>query len=161
MPFILGVAVLILLLCGRERFLQGGPEAGCAPDTPILGGCGALVFAAFLLLRGEIGVAIPVGAIGLGLLGWASPCGRRASPGARAEEHGPGIPVVRTVHFSKWELDHDSGAMRGQILAGPACRPNALDALEPPTLIGLLSEIDPDSRDLLAAYLDRRGARLA
>jgi hypothetical protein len=53
------------------------------------------------------------------------------------------------------ELDHDSGAMRGRIVAGRHDGAN-LDALDPQTLIGLLGEIDDDSRDLLAAYLDRR-----
>ena len=53
------------------------------------------------------------------------------------------------------ELDHDSGAMHGRILAGRH-EGATLDALDPPTLIGLLGEIDGDSRDLLAAYLDRR-----
>ena len=35
----------------------------------------------------------------------------------------------------------------------------SLDALDPPTLIGLLGEIDSDSRQLLMAYLDRREPR--
>ena len=53
------------------------------------------------------------------------------------------------------ELDHDTGAMRGRILAGRH-EGVALDALETTTLIGLLAEIDEESRALLAAYLDRR-----
>ena len=53
------------------------------------------------------------------------------------------------------ELDHDSGAMHGRILAGR--RDGAtLDTLDVTALIGLLGEFDDDSRDLLAAYLDRR-----
>ena len=35
----------------------------------------------------------------------------------------------------------------------------SLDALDPPTLIGLLRRIDGDSRELLMAYLDRRQPR--
>jgi DnaJ-domain-containing protein 1 len=53
------------------------------------------------------------------------------------------------------ELDHDSGAMRGRILAGQH-EGASLDALDLTTLLGLLPEIDPDSRALLEAYLDRR-----
>jgi hypothetical protein len=56
------------------------------------------------------------------------------------------------------ELDHDTGAMRGRILAG-RYEGVSLDALDPPTLIGLVSEIDNDSRQLLIAYLDRREPR--
>jgi DnaJ-domain-containing protein 1 len=53
------------------------------------------------------------------------------------------------------ELDHDSGAMRGRVLAGRH-QGASLDALDQATLLGLLNEIDGDSRDLLAAYLDRQ-----
>ena len=45
--------------------------------------------------------------------------------------------------------------MHGRILAG-VHQGASLDALDPPTLIGLLGAMDADSRDLLAAYLDRR-----
>ena len=55
------------------------------------------------------------------------------------------------------ELDHDSGAMRGVILAGPR-EGTRLEDLDLETLIGLTSEIDEESRALLAAYLDRRDA---
>ena len=57
------------------------------------------------------------------------------------------------------ELDHDSGAMRGRILAGRH-QGVALDRLDVKTLVGLLNEIDEESRALLMAYLDRRDARL-
>jgi hypothetical protein len=53
------------------------------------------------------------------------------------------------------ELDHDSGAMRGRILAGKH-EDVPLDALDVTTLAGLLAEIDAESGALLAAYLDRR-----
>ena len=56
------------------------------------------------------------------------------------------------------ELDHDSGAMRGRILAG-RCEGVSLDTLDVPTLVGFIAEIDDDSRQLLMAYLDRRQPR--
>jgi hypothetical protein len=56
------------------------------------------------------------------------------------------------------ELDHDSGALRGRVLVGRH-QGAALDDLDVPTLITLLSEIDEDSIPLLAAYLDRRQPR--
>src|SRR5262249_624597 len=53
------------------------------------------------------------------------------------------------------ELDHDTGAMRGRILAGRH-EGAVLDALDVATLTGFLPEIDEESRALLVAYLDRR-----
>jgi hypothetical protein len=52
------------------------------------------------------------------------------------------------------ELDHDTGMMRGRVVAG-SYQGASLDALDRAALIKLLSEVDDDSRDLLAAYLDR------
>jgi len=47
--------------------------------------------------------------------------------------------------------------MRGVILAGPR-EGTRLEALDVDTLVGLMAEIDDESRALLAAYLDRRDA---
>jgi hypothetical protein len=57
--------------------------------------------------------------------------------------------------FLEMELDHDTGAMRGRILAGRH-EGAELDALDLTTLLGFLPEIDEESRALLMAYLDRR-----
>jgi hypothetical protein len=151
MPFILGVAVLILLLWASKAFSKADPKQA-ARLVRTMGGAGALIFAVFLLFRGEIGVAIPVGAFGLGLLGWVTMW--PASLAGRTQKSTGQVSRVRTA-FLEMELDHDSSAMRGRIIAGPHAGV-ALDALDPPTLIALLGEIDGDSRDLLAAYLDRR-----
>jgi len=53
------------------------------------------------------------------------------------------------------ELDHDTGRMSGRVLAG-SYQGASLDALDQSALMKLLGEVDDDSRDLLAAYLDRR-----
>jgi hypothetical protein len=150
MALVLGVAVLILLLWAVNAFSKADPKQA-ARLLRAMGGAGALIFAGFLMLRGEIGVAIPVGIFGLGLLGWVS---WPASFAGRTQKSTGQVSRVRTA-FLEMELDHDSGAMRGRIVAGRHEGQN-LDALDPTTLIGLLGEIDDDSRDLLAAYLDRR-----
>ena len=62
--------------------------------------------------------------------------------------------------FVEMELDHDTGAMRGRILAGPH-EGVTLDILDVATVVGFLPEIDEESRALLVAYLDRRAAPLA
>ena len=51
----------------------------------------------------------------------------------------------------------DTGAMRGRIISG-RMEGVTLDALDVPTMISLLPEMDDESRALLMAYLDRRDA---
>jgi hypothetical protein len=64
------------------------------------------------------------------------------------------VSRVRSA-FVEMELDHDTGAMRGRILAG-AREGASLEDLDLPTLAGFLPDIDDESRALLMAYLDRR-----
>jgi hypothetical protein len=148
---LLGIVVLILALWAVNAFSKADPKQA-ARVLRYIGGGATLIFAAFLLFRGEIGVALSVGAIGLGLLGWISLW--PASFAGRTQKSSGQASRVRTT-FLEMELDHDSGAMRGRILAG-RYQGTALDALNLPTMLGLFSEFDSDSRDLLAAYLDRR-----
>jgi len=154
MPFLLGVVVLILLLWAVNAFSKADPKQA-ARLLRYIGGVAALIFALFLLIRGEIGLAIPVGVLGLGWLGWLSLW--PASFGGRTRKRPGQVSRVRSA-FLEMELDHDSGAMRGRILAGRYAG-ESLDALDPQTLIGLIGEIDNDSRQLLMAYLDRRVPR--
>jgi DnaJ domain len=154
MPFLLGVVVLILLLWAASAFSKADPKQA-ARILRYLGGGVALIFAAFLLIRGEIGIAIPIGAVGLGLLGWITLW--PASFGGRTQKRSGQASRVRSA-FLEMELDHDSGAMRGRILAG-RYEGVSLDTLDPATLAGLLGDIDNDSRQLLMAYLDRRDPR--
>jgi hypothetical protein len=149
--FLLGVVALLLLLFAVSAFVKADPKQ-VARVLRWIGGGAALLFAGFLLFRGAIAVAIPLGAFGLGLLGWTSfwP----ASFGSRTQRSGGQASRVRTA-FLEMELDHDTGRMNGRVLAG-SHQGASLDALDRATLIKLLSEIDDDSRDLLAAYLDHR-----
>jgi hypothetical protein len=151
MPVIFGVVVLILLLWAANAFSKADPKQA-AQLLRYIGGGAALLFSAFLLFRGEIGVAIPVGAVGLGLLGWISLW--PATFGGRTQQSAGRASRVRSA-FLEMELDHDTGAMGGRVLAG-RYEGASLDALDPATLIGFLGEIDDDSRQLLMAYLDRR-----
>ena len=68
---LLGIVVLILGLWAVNAFSKADPKQA-ARLLRALGGGAALLFAAFLVFRGEIGVAVPVGMFGLGLLGWVS-----------------------------------------------------------------------------------------
>ncbi|HEY4140150.1 MAG TPA: DnaJ domain-containing protein [Pseudolabrys sp.] len=118
------------------------------------GGLLALGLAVFLGLRGEIWVAVPLGAFGLGLLGWM-PFGP-AGFSARTKKTGGQTSQVRSATF-EMELDHDTGEMRGRVVAGRH-QGAELSRLDVKTLVAMLAEIDDESRALLMAYLDRRDA---
>jgi hypothetical protein len=152
--FLLGVVALLLLLFAGSTFVKADPKQ-VARVLRWIGGGTALLLAGFLLFRGAIAFAIPLGAFGLSLLGWASfwP----APFGSRTQRSAGQTSRVRTA-FLEMELDHDTGRMNGQVVAGNY-QGASLDTLDRATLIQLLSEIDDDSRDLLAAYLDRREPR--
>jgi len=148
---LLGIIVLVLALWAVNAFSKADPKQA-ARVLRSIGGGAALLFAAFLLFRGEFGVAIPVGLFGLGLLGWVSLW--PAALGARTQKSTGQASRVSTT-FLEMQLDHDSGTMNGRVLAGRH-QGAALDTLDRAALIDLFAEIDSDSRELLAAYLDRR-----
>jgi len=155
MPTIIfGVLVLVLALWALNVISKVDPKIG-ARVLKLGGGLLALGFAVFLGLRGEIGIAIPLGAAGLGLLGWL-PFGP-AGFSARTQKSSGKTSRVRSAYV-EMELDHDSGGMRGHIVAGRH-QGAALERLDVKTLVGLLNEIDEESRALLMAYLDRRDPR--
>jgi DnaJ domain len=148
---LLGVIVLVLGLWAVNSFSKADPKKA-ARLLRAMGGAATLIFAGFLMLRGEIGIAVPLGLFGLGLLGYVSMW--PATLGARTQKSTGQTSRVRTA-FLEMELDHDSASMRGHILKGKFSGAG-LDSLDVATLCSLFGEIDDDSRQLLAAYLDRR-----
>ena len=148
---IFGVLVLAIALWVLGIISKVDPKIA-ARVLKASGGILAIGFAAFLGLRGEVGIAIPLGIFGLGMLGWIpfGPAGfsQRTQKSAGQTSH------VRSA-FLDMELDHDSGAMRGRIIAGSR-KGAALETLDVKTLAALLDEMDEESRALLVAYLDRR-----
>jgi hypothetical protein len=151
MPLFFGLVVLALLLWGLNAYSKADPKYLAKVLRPA-GGILAMAAAAFLLFRGHLEVAIPLGLTGLGLLGW----GPFASAGffQRTQKTPGQVSRVRAPRV-EMELDHDSGTMRGTVLSG-RLQGASLDDLDMTTLLGLLAEFDADSRALLAAYLDRR-----
>jgi DnaJ domain len=151
MPIIFGLLVLVLALWALNIVSKVDPRLG-ARVLKASGGLLALGLAVFLGLRGEIAVAVPLGIFGLGLLGWM-PFGP-AGFSDRTQKSTGQTSQVRSAYL-EMELEHDSGAMRGRIVAGRH-QGVALEKLDVKTLAGLLSEFDEESRALLVAYLDRR-----
>jgi hypothetical protein len=149
MPTLLfGVLLLVILLWGSKAFTKVDPKR-LTPLVRNLGGFAALAAAAFLVVRGAVALAVPLGLVGLSLLGW-----RQLGFGPRLDERAGRVSRVRSA-LLEMELDHETGAMRGHILSGQY-QGAALDTLPVETLAALVIDIDSESRALLMAYLDRR-----
>ena len=150
MTLILGIAALVLVLVAARYFSTANP-AQVATMLRKGGGFALIGVAAYLTVTGRFYAAIPLAYLGATVLDWIpSPAGL----GARMRRTPGQVSKVRS-QFVEMELDHDTGAMHGRILAGQY-ENVPLDALDRPALIALLGEFDPESRALLEAYLDRR-----
>src|SRR4029077_2343137 len=151
---IFGLVVLALVLWALNAFTKVNPQTA-AVVLKTGGGLGALAAAGLLGVRGRLDIAIPLGLTGLGLLGWLPWSIPRF--GARTQKSARQVSRVRSA-FVEIELDHDTGAMRGRILAGRH-EGATLDALDVVTVVGFLPEINEESRAFRVAYLDRREPR--
>jgi hypothetical protein len=160
---LVGFLLIWLMLGGLKAFARASPAA-LARLIKRGGGVAALAIAGILLLRG--GVALAIGFAGLGFwlldlgkggLGglFGSSVGGAGARGPRAR--GRRASCVRSAMI-EMELDHETGKMRGSILAGPD-EGKELDSLTRPQceiLYDLCRRDDPEGARLLQAYLDRR-----
>jgi hypothetical protein len=149
---LVGIAALLIVLWFLHKFVQASPK-GAANILQKGGGVVAIIGAVFLGSRGQLAVALPLGFMGLGLLGWIP----LSNFGFGGQKSAGQVSRVRSA-FLEMELDHDSGAMRGRIIAGQRAG-TALETLGTTTIVSLLAEFDEESRQLLLAYLDRRDPR--
>jgi hypothetical protein len=156
--FLLGLGVLIVSLVAGASFARANPRR-VALVLRNLGGAAALLLAAIFALRGLVVLAIPLGLAGAALLGLKLPFGMgggnpfggdaRRSPGQRS--------AVSTSHL-EMELEHDTGEMRGRIVAGRFAGRD-LDDMRFEDVLALGAELsadDPQGLRLLEAWLDRR-----
>ncbi len=148
---LLGILALVLALWALNVISKVDPHTG-ARVAKAGGGILALGMAAFLGLRGEVGIAVPLGIFGLGLLGWM-PFGP-AGFSQRARKSSGQASKVRSA-WLEMLLDHDTGAMRGTVLQGQHAGAD-LDSLDLAAVRALVAEVDEESRALLLAYLDGR-----
>src|ERR1700730_112832 len=104
--------------------------------------------------------AIPLGIFGAGLLGW-SPFGASgfSSIGGifsgSSSQRSPGQTSRVRSQFLDMILDHDSGELSGQIVAGPYAG-RSLGEFDLAQLTAMISSFDTESVSLLESYLDRR-----
>lgn len=151
MSLLFGLAAFVVVLWGVGVLARLDPK-GLARGIKTASGVLAIAGAVFLAVRGQIGLAIPLGAAGLGLLGW-HPFGG-AGFGARTTKSAGRVSTVRSP-LLEMQLEHDSGVMRGRVIAG-RYEGRDLDTLDVAALAAFAAECDEESRALLAAYLDRR-----
>jgi hypothetical protein len=153
--FLVGLAVLVLLLVVAGRFVAADPRK-LAAVTRKAGGIAALAAAGFLILRGALPIAIPLVMFGLALMGrgggfgFGGPFGStRRTPGQKSH--------IKTDRL-EMELDHDSGHMDGQCLAGRFAG-RKLSALSDREAMEFFDELQRDGApeaSVMEAYLNWR-----
>ncbi len=159
MPTLIAGAVAVFVLYTLLQMFRAANPAVLARALKIAGGVVALAVAAFVGLRGELAVAIPLGVFGAGLLGWspfgASGFGNIGGIFGLGTQRSAGQRSQVRSRFLEMTLDHDSGRLNGQIIAGPYAG-RSLDEFDLPQLTAMISAFDAESVPLLESYLDRR-----
>src|SRR5258707_12838243 len=155
---IAGVVAVILLYALLQMFRAANPVV-LARAIKIGGGVVALAVAAFTGAKGELAVAIPLGIFGAGLLGWSpfgtSGFGNIGGLFGGSSTRSPGQTSRVRSQFLDMILDHDSGELSGQIVAGPYAG-HSLGEFDLTQLTAMIPAFDAESVSLLESYLDRR-----
>jgi len=146
------LAALVGLFAAAQLFTRASPSR-MATAMRHVGAYACFALALVLALRGGIAAAIPLVFLGIGLLsrGISLPGGfgwGRRSPGQASR--------VRTAVLSM-ELDHDTGRIDGDVLAGRHAgrRLSSLSLPELLDLYALCERAGDQSAALLEAFLDR------
>jgi hypothetical protein len=159
MPTLIAGVVAVILLYSLLQMFRAANPVVLARAIKIGGGVVALAVAAFTGLRGELAVAIPLGIFGAGLLGWspfgASGFGNIAGMFGGGAQRSQGQASRVRSDYLDMTLDHDSGELKGQIVAGPYAG-RSLDEFDLAQLTAMISSFDAESVSLLESYLDRR-----
>jgi DnaJ-domain-containing protein 1 len=157
MPTLIAGAVAVIILYLLLQMFRAANPVVLARAIKIVGGVVSLAVAAFVGLRGELAVAIPLGIFGAGLLGWA-PLGSagfgRLFSGLNSRRSAGQTSQVRS-QFLEMALDHDTGQLAGRLIAGPYAG-HSLDEFDLPQLAAMIPNFDAESVALLESYLDRR-----
>lgn len=151
--FLLGIGVVVGVYLLVRVFLSADPRT--LARTVRWGGAGVVVMAVVVLVvTGRLGTALGLGAFLLPLLTQWKALRRRVRV-ARGPSSGQ-MSQVETLYL-RMTLDHDSGAMAGEVLYGPFAG-RSLDSLDARQILSLLEDCrrnDARSAALLEAWLDR------
>ncbi|MEM7619682.1 MAG: DnaJ domain-containing protein [Pseudomonadota bacterium] len=153
--FILGLLGLFLIILLMRTLLNAKP-AILVNIFIKLGGVAALIGAAFLTLRGQFWLGLPLGIWGISLLFGKMGLPGFSSVGGPSNKTTGRASTVKTKYL-EMKLDHDTNDMDGRILAGRFER-DLLSSLTMEQLLLLYGDyrkIDQSSVKLLEAYLDR------
>ena len=130
------------------------PQASVPGLAQKMGGLAIIGVSGLLALRGSMNIAVPMFVFGLGLLGKgaAFPNGFNWPPGRKA-----GQKSRVATSMLAMEMDHDTGGMDGEILAGPMKGRllSKLDDTELKSFHGQCNSAGDQSMALLEAWLDR------
>jgi DnaJ domain len=135
-----------------KQYSKATPQQARSMNKKIAGGV-ALAFSALLALRGALAYAVPLFALGLGLMGKTNPFPGSFNWGKKAS--GQKSRVATSI--LEMELDHDSQTMTGKVLAG-SFKGQSLEQLTPDDLQSLYQycgNAGDQSISLLEAWLDR------
>ncbi len=155
---LIGAAVALVIYLGLQLLRTANP-ARLARLIKIAGGVLSLAMAAFVGVKGQLAVAIPLGFFGAGLLGWApmgsAGFGRLGGMFGGGAKRSPGQTSRVKSGYLDMALDHETGQLSGSIVAGQYAGRN-LDEFDLPQLLTASAEFDAESVVLLESYLDRR-----
>lgn len=151
MTFVLGLLVTLAILTATLYWIARVPAARVAGFLRLgLPGAALAILAVLTVLTRNIAFAgLAVAVAGYLMRAWRS--GKPASPAGSTKRS-----RVRSAAL-EMELDLDTGEMNGVVLAGRQ-EGAELDKLDDESLLELYAELssDPESANLLDAYLDRR-----
>lgn len=148
---LLGLLALMLFLLAMRYYTMANPQV-LVRQIRIGAGVAALAGAGILVLRGMLGYAMSLAALGSWLL-WGM---GGSGPFGGAQKSAGQTSRVATEHLEV-ELDHDTGEVRGRVLKGAFAGRN-LEELAPLDMARLWRDCrfaDPQSAQILEAALDR------
>lgn len=152
MNFILGLVIVV----GGWYLIRSFANAQPAQVRGLirkLGGIGVIIFAGLLTLRGEINIAIPLFMLGLGLMGQQA----MFPNGMPWQRKTPGQASRVATSLIAMQLDHDTGRMDGDVLAGPlkGRKLSSLTLGEAQALHAQCAAVPDQSRALFEAWVER------
>jgi hypothetical protein len=159
MPTLVAGAIAVIVLYTLLQMFRTANPAALARALKIAGGIVCLAVAAFTGVKGELAVAVPLGLFGAGLLGWSPAASAFGNWGGFGNWAGRGKTRGQTSQvrsgFLDMTLDHDTGELKGRIVAGTNAG-RSLDEFDLPQLAAIMPTFDAESAALLESYLDRR-----